>query len=90
MQFYSKSLFDSLKSDINYEICYCGLCFAEIYSVNIVEKKWVPKSKKNKISHWDQESTQCFIGEMVEANNIALSNLKLGVYTKQWAIVCKL
>ena len=46
MQFYSKSLFDSLRSDINYEICYCGLCFAEIYSVNIVEKNMGTKKLK--------------------------------------------
>ena len=46
MQFYySTFLFDSLRSDINYEINVIADCFVEIYSVNIVEKNLVPKSQ---------------------------------------------
>ena len=45
MQFYSKSLFDYLRSDINYEFYVIVDCFVEIYSVDVVEKNLVPKSQ---------------------------------------------
>ena len=50
MQFYSKFLFDSLESDVNYKMNLIANSFLEIYPVNVVENK-----RTNGPVNWDMQ-----------------------------------